>query len=1605
MPACYNGLINCSTLSISIMISLPAKAAEKHVHIAKLPEKYSIRFFSKNRRLLLCENVVSVVEGYTLSKKLVYEEPIVCATYTTFIPDRTNADDPPVEALAVCLAKSAHIYYPDGHYYMVSFPFTVKKAYAFECGLLLERDNDQHQLTNYSRNSHSNTHNSHSGHGHGHSVGHVHNHHHGAQLAAHRFLTLVDPIGDFRVVTTLSTSVVTSHESLICFPASGVSNDRSLCATFNHKLATVSIYHIKPSTRNMALGPGGSGAGAMSSGGAGGGSGGGAKKRKNPSLLTPNPSKVLEDEILNDFHHPFAVSVSLNMEKKRTSTLLSGVSSIGRMGSETGFSDVAKSNHAADLHTLKKDMILTKISSVVFSATPSSLSASTLSYGDHEAVVLCNSDATDAHIHIFRLDKGHGAVYAESFLSLQCCHALPLCHPRFPGWLLVLKDPSTLYMFHPFLNISSPTINLAGHFPPASRLSSSFANKVALLSATGSSHVVDLILEPRNHLVATCLSTWRYLCGSKIYEHIWILWRAALFLDDHLDEWNAFTMMLLALVYPFDDEEEDPDGGTTENDITRLLPKARQLRDYFEFDYSFNDLTPYIAVTLHLIYEESLLDILANKNTTTLGFLLTQLITWMGWLDQWGSYYMIDPSLIDHTTRLLSVVLLYAPPNIFDALMLVLHSRRYRYLRFSQLVEEGDDVNVEITPRTCFVIAAFEALVSKNAPARLVRVLSDHHVTPGLLDTYPLGISIPIKECLLRCQLSPDPAWGLDTLALIGRPDLAAMMSPSDQWLRHSDHAISRDDVGSDANTVLEKGVRFAANSSHSDDGMVITKLIFDKDRRFFEICNLLSQTKVQTATISIDESLSEYDSTLIKREVAVLVAVRTLLLPLGRAPLSYASKKPLLTETFPIEEFNLNTLIAPSMTNIVFSADSIDPVIMDWGMFHNGAAAGLSVSKESRGITGSWVIFNKPVNNTAQHAGFLMGLGLNGHLHKLEEWHIYNYLGPKHPLTSVGLLIGMAASLKGSMDNKLTKVLSVHAVALLPVGANDLNVPILVQSAGLIGIGLLYLETQHRRMSDILLSQVCGSVPHIENDEDQEGYRLAAGIALGMINLGRGDSLRGLNDTHVVDSLLFVVTCLKDSQSDLDTDKCGSAAAMALLMIYMRSGNAAVAAKLSVPESEQLLDYVRPDLLLLRSMVKNVIMWDDIGATVLWVDSEVPECLRSKHRLGETVTELDSDQVSYFSVVGGVCLALALRHASSQNISARNTLLHFLDHMMILTGSAAANYDQKICLNSASQIQNLLAVCSAIVMAGSGDLEVFRRLRVLHGRISKTLQYGNHVATNMALGFLFLGGGQYGFRRDNFSLACLAVSVYPVFPSGLGHAEVHLEALRHFWALAVEPRCLVVKDVASGNPVKIPVCITGKDGSIRRVMTPLLISEPAELGAVSVDEPEFFPLRLDLLAESAYTHQFMENLVVFVLKKNNHELLRLSVASCLQRESKRLQRANGEVKADDTLEKLVELSIMDPLTDFEKQVYLQESDASVRTRDTSSDNAGLSFFNIIDSKTELSRMASRPSNVQELKSLKLLFLYGDIVDEFHYVTSGYVEQLKQTLWDVARMS
>jgi len=46
-------------------------------------------------------------------------------------------------------------------------------------------------------------------------------------------------------------------------------------------------------------------------------------------------------------------------------------------------------------------------------------------------------------------------------------------------------------------------------------------------------------------------------------------------------------------------------------------------------------------------------------------------------------------------------------------------------------------------------------------------------------------------------------------------------------------------------------------------------------------------------------------------------------------------------------------------------------------------------------------------------------------------------------------------------------------------------------------------------------------------------------------------------------------------------------------------------------PDTQYLLDFVRPDFLLLRMLAKNLILWDEVLPSVEWVESHIPESIR----------------------------------------------------------------------------------------------------------------------------------------------------------------------------------------------------------------------------------------------------------------------------------------------------------------------------------------------------------------------------------------------------------
>lgn len=71
-----------------------------------------------------------------------------------------------------------------------------------------------------------------------------------------------------------------------------------------------------------------------------------------------------------------------------------------------------------------------------------------------------------------------------------------------------------------------------------------------------------------------------------------------------------------------------------------------------------------------------------------------------------------------------------------------------------------------------------------------------------------------------------------------------------------------------------------------------------------------------------------------------------------------------------------------------------VPPNMTSWPSFHNGVAAGLKIAPASQ-VESAWIAYNKPksADLANEYAGFLMALGLNGHLTKLATLNIHDYL------------------------------------------------------------------------------------------------------------------------------------------------------------------------------------------------------------------------------------------------------------------------------------------------------------------------------------------------------------------------------------------------------------------------------------------------------------------------------------------------------------------------------------------------------------------------------------------------------------------------------------
>ncbi|KAF9257772.1 hypothetical protein L218DRAFT_878559 [Marasmius fiardii PR-910] len=756
-----------------------------------------------------------------------------------------------------------------------------------------------------------------------------------------------------------------------------------------------------------------------------------------------------------------------------------------------------------------------------------------------------------------------------------------------------------------------------------------------------------------------------------------------------------------------------------------------------------------------------------------------------------------------------------------------------------------------------------------------------------------IGIAAPLREAIRSMQLMPPSDWPKEAYKAIDREDVAASASSipntmfNDGYLsvKHYMTRRSRQTINelSSAAKVASSGESEYVTTGVELDLEEFTNIRFGQDRRLEEVARILCSSKIPSLKSIERPDQTEHDQAKEQQHQVVRVAERTLALPYGRAMFTFGTIHNISREAFVIPKLEYTIRLQPHNITVVPEHGKIAPDSYSWGEFHNGVAAALRISSSCTSIDSSWIAFNKPSELTPEHAGFLFGLGLTGHLREMMTWHTFSYLTPKHDLTSIGVLLGLAAANMGNENQHVTKLLAVHTPALLPTPNIDLNVSLLAQAAGLAGVGLLYMGTKNRRMADVCLNQISRRdlvQPDLSN-EYREAYTYSAALAFGMIMLGKGTIIPA--DTILLNRLNTFLqgdfdAVPTDKRAKFDVNLTSPAASIALGLMYLKTERQDIADMLATPDTVLALNRIQPSFLLLRTLARSLIMWNKIAPTQEWISTQVPGRIRAgienRGKFANTIS--DVWELAYYNIISGCCFAIGLKYAGTARQEAYKILIRYYDLFTRMIFSNSPAFEWRIKRSAVRDGLNLISVSLSMVMAGTGEITCLRRLRYAYGMYTSTMyhpafKYGIHVATHQSLGLLFLGGGRFTLGTSNAAIACMIAAFFPRSHSMSSDNKSYLQALRHLWALAVEPRCLIARDIETKEIVYLPLKITvreGKEVGTTQLISPTLIPDLDKLVAIRVDTPRYWPFHLYVEGISRHKECLLRSQTLFVKRR-----------------------------------------------------------------------------------------------------------------------------------------
>ncbi|KAJ3345024.1 Anaphase-promoting complex subunit 1, partial [Kappamyces sp. JEL0680] len=842
--------------------------------------------------------------------------------------------------------------------------------------------------------------------------------------------------------------------------------------------------------------------------------------------------------------------------------------------------------------------------------------------------------------------------------------------------------------------------------------------------------------------------------------------------------------------------------------LDQLHESSKRLHLQFHTDPNLIEVCPSIVTALHYVYQDIVLDATLQGDCEDLG----ALVYYLAGETPLGGYYKARHPVAGTIAPPVCTNLSTAGfPDIMAWALRCITAQRaiegfYDGLQCIGMMDPSKFQGLQTLRQ---VTTLYTTLFSEG-PHKMVQTMTENLHSMISLDLLPLGVGLCLRQALNACRDHPgDLAASKEACRLIGRRDLAA----------------------------LADELPFGSFRLLKTDREEIQTLRFFQDDRIEQVKELLMPTIDAVLPASLNPSMSIEEIGAVQQSALATWSGRPFALPLGKALLNFEASDVVPTEAFPIPKINRSARLPPLNSLIEYGIQAC-PEVIEWPEFHMGVASALEIKQDCKDVTSSWIVFNQAKGAEgnvldAAHAGFIFGLGLQGHLKKLDSADsLRSYFLPQFDVLSVGHLLGLAAAHIGSRSSQITSMLIVHIPSMLPSHSVELAAGSILKTAAMIGYGLIHFEHPSQYKFDKVLAEI-ETVRIGENAPENSGnesYAIGCGFALGFIGLASGGRAESKATAKLVDKLLSML-----SHHTTFTFAMGITAALGL--ICMKSNNRSIARHLAIPASEFALDSVTPELVLIQTVCRQLVLWRDIGDSVDWVHRQLPEYMLKTGKKYQSATVPVDDHVlqCYFAATAGLCFAMALKFASTCNKDVLATLLHFFNMLM-----SAVHAKGKMLLNP-------LMTALALLMAGSGDIHILNLIKTIQTQTGPEISYGSHMAASMSLGLLFLSTGSNTIGTSNRSIAALFGSLYPIYPLSSTDNRSHLQALRHLWVLAVERRCFLARDVDTGLAVKVPVQIECELGTVED-FAPLLLPEFHQIKSITVRGPRYWELSFPFL-------------------------------------------------------------------------------------------------------------------------------------------------------------